>query len=92
MGSRVVEKHRVRWTNQEDLFEFSYGAGHFSLQKWRKLRAQNTKKMFSSPGVEVYNDKYARDLYLSEPEDLEASTLSLVLAGFVPAWFSKDVN
>ncbi len=37
MGRRVAKKHRVKWTVRQELYEISYGGGHFWFKKWSKL-------------------------------------------------------
>ena len=37
MGRIVAKKHRVKWTDRQELYEISFGAGQYWLKKWSKL-------------------------------------------------------
>ena len=89
MGRRVAKKHRVKWTDRQELYEISYGAGQYWLKKWSKLRAQKQPKNVplallvsnaAGSSIAVSNDNDVRFIHLSEPEVTEASDLFSVCA------------
>ena len=53
MGRRVAKKHRVKWTDRQELNEISYGAGQYWLEKWSKPLSSKTAKKGSSSSSSV---------------------------------------
>ena len=96
MGRRVAKKHRVKWTDRQELYEINYGAGQYWLKNWSKLWAQRQPKNVplavlvsnaAGSSIAVSNDNDVRFIHLSEAEVTEASDLFSVCAWFFPAWF-----
>ncbi len=77
LGWGTVKKYRLKWTNLKDQSESEYGGGHFSSKIWSEVRAQNEQKIvvqyipapFAAGFVTaVSNNKYAKDMYPSDPK------------------------
>jgi hypothetical protein len=43
---RVAKKHHVKWTDRQELYEISYGAGQFWLKNGPNFELKNSQKMF----------------------------------------------